>query len=276
MLTACSREPETTRRSAAAITVPGASGEFLQDLRPDGVALTAHVEPAPEDSDADRRITVTLRRDGAEVPWRLAAEPLLDARFIPRHAGILALRADHTLVRLDAPDAQPVVIDRDVDGPLSLDALGRFVAYVRGEVPEVRAYRADLATGAVTEVAPTLAPVWCPALSPDGSEVVLVASVDGAPGLFRVPVGGTPARVTVPAGAALPEGPSAPMVFGDALVFEDARGLRTLSLRDGASRLVPGLHHPVLAEGAILGQRLGDVSRPTALTTLRAAELAPR
>lgn len=276
VLMACSREPAATGRAAAAITVPGAPGEFLQDLRPDGVALTARVEPAPENSDADRRITVTFRRDGVTVPWRLADEAVLDARFVPRHEGILALRADHTLVRLDAPDATPVVIDQHVDGPLSVDALGRFVAYVRGEVPEVRAYRAEIATGAVREVAPSLAPVWCPTLSADGAEVVLVASFEGAPALFRVPVGGAPARVAVPSGAALPSGPAAPVVYGDTLVFEDARGVRALSLRDGASRAIPGLRLPVLADGAILAQRVGDATRATALTTLQARDLEAR
>lgn len=56
---------------------------------------------------------------------------------------------------------------------MSLDAAGRRVVYTRGDPPELQVVRAEVATGEATPLAPSLVPAWCPALSPDGREVIV-------------------------------------------------------------------------------------------------------
>jgi len=250
-LVACTPEAPPARRLVApqplALRAPD---EVVVDVAANGEALVGRPLPVPENSDADRTLTVRwLSRTGAR-PWRLRDTPLIDARYVPRSAALLVLTTDHTLVRLDSPDAVPVTLDREVHGPLSLDATGRRVVYTRGDPPELEVVRAEIATGVSTPLAPGLAPAWCPALSPDGSEVLVVASPEGTPSFYRLREGAPPARWDLPSDTPLPTGPTAPVIFGDAVVYESDGALRTLGL-DGTLRgSLAGVGLPVYVPGA--------------------------
>lgn len=242
-LLGCARTTEAPRASGALAYREAA--EVVLDVAANGEALVGRVLPAEPESDADRALAPTrLTREGRR-PWR---DPeVLELRYIPGTTAVLTLTRAHTLTRRPSPDAPAVELDREVFGPLSLDALGTAVVYTRGDPPELTVMRRDLSSGDVVAVAPSLVPAWCPALSADGSEVVVVASPEGHPALFRVRVGEAPRPWVLPPGAPLPMGPNAPLVFGDALVFEDESGLHALGLDGTSRRSLPGVAHPVLS-----------------------------
>ncbi len=253
-LTACTPDPAPSRRVAppAPLTplAQRAPDEVVVDVRADGDALVGRVLPVPPDSDADRALALRWLSRGGARAWRFDATPALEARFVPGSGAVLVLTTDHALVRLDAPGAAPVTLDRDAYGPLSLDAAGRRVAYTRGDPPALAVVRAEVATGAVTSLAPSLTPSWCPALSPDGEEVLMVASPEGTPAFYRLRDGAPPARWNLPPDTPLPTGPTAPVIFGDAVVYESDGALRTLGL-DGVLRgSLRGVGLPVHVPGA--------------------------
>jgi hypothetical protein len=163
---------------------------------------------------------------------------------------VLVLTTEHHLVRVDGPGSTVVTLDRAVHGPLSLDEAGHRVVYTRGEPPELEVVRAELATGALTVLAPGLSPSWCPALSADGREVLLVASPEGTPAFYRVREGEAPARWVLPSDTPLPTGPTAPVLFGDAVVYESDGALCTLGLNGARRGCLPGLGLPVRPPGA--------------------------
>lgn len=241
-----------------------APGELVLDVAANGDALVGRVREAEPESDADRVLRPAWLTRAGRRPW--AGGDALEARWIPGTAAVLALTTGHALTRREAPDAPAVELDRDAYGPLGLDARGTAVVYTRGEPPMLTVVRLDLRTGVATSLAPALVPAWCPALSPDGSEVVVVASPDGAPALYRVREGEAPRPWVVPPGSPLPTGPGAPVVFGDALVFEDEAGLHALGLDGSRRRSLPGVHLPVLAADGleVLAQRGDALVRVTA------------
>lgn len=259
----CARTTEAPRPGGAlAYREPA---EVVLDVAANGDALVARVLPAEPESDADRALAPTrLTREGRR-PWRDAE--VLEARWIPGTTAVLTLTRAHTLTRRPSPDAPAVELDREVYGPLSLDAHGTAVVYTRGEPPALTVVRRDLRTDESVALAPSLVPAWCPALSADGSEVVVVASPEGRPALFRVRVGEAPRPWVLPPDSPLPMGPNAPLVFGDALVFEDESGLHALGFDGTGRRSLPGVVHPVLsADGlGVLALRGGSLLRLSAV-----------
>ena len=250
-LVACTPEPLPARRVVAPQPLTlRAPEEVVVDVAANGDALVGRPLPLPENSDADRTLTVRWLTRAGSRPWRMRDTPVIEARYVPRSAALLVLTTDHTLVRLDAPEAAPVTLDREVHGPLSLDAAGRRVVYTRGDPPALEVVRAEVATGVTTPLAPGLAPSWCPALSPDGREVLVVASPEGTPSFYRLREGSPSARWNLPSDTPLPTGPTAPVIFGDAVVYESDGALRTLGL-DGALRgSLAGVGLPVYVPGA--------------------------
>lgn len=241
-----------------------APAEVVLDVAANGDALVGSVLPAEPESDADRVLHPTWLTRAGRRP--LPGGDALELRWIPGTTAVLTLTRAHTLTRRASPDAPAVELDREVFGPLSLDARGTAVVYTKGDPPELSLVRLDLRTGVASPLAPGLVPAWCPALSPDGSEVVTVASPEGHPALYRVRAGEAPRPWALPPGSPLPMGPGAPVVFGDALVFEDEAGLHALGLDGAPRRSLPGVRHPVLSgDGlAVLAHRDGALVRLSA------------
>lgn len=269
---ACARETTARPTPAAAALALRAPDEIVLDLSARGEALVARPLPVPEDSDADRTLAVRWLGASGARPWRFANTPVIEARFVPQRGAMLVITTAHELVRVDAPDAAPRTLDTKVYGPLSLDALGRAAVYTRGEVPMLEVVRVDLGTGATRAMAPSLVPAWCPTLANDGREVITVASPEGTPALYRLRDDGAPVRWALPPDTPLPTGPSAPVVFGDALVYESDGALHALGFDGTRRRSLPRVGLPVLVAGApaLLAQ---DAQRRT--LTLTARDLEP-
>ncbi|MEZ4406054.1 MAG: hypothetical protein R3A52_06230 [Polyangiales bacterium] len=180
----CSRERSPSRPAMSPVLAASpaldrrAANEELVDLAADGRALVARELPAPENSDADRVIAARVLPPDAQGEVTALGD-VLDARFIPSTRALLVITRDHHLERRDGTTR--TAIDEHVFGPLSLDAVGRYAVYTRGEVPDLALARVDLTTNRAEAVAPTLVPAWSPAISPDGAEVVVVASIEERP-----------------------------------------------------------------------------------------------
>ncbi len=241
-----------------------APSEVVLDVASNGDALVGRELPSEPESDADRVLRPAWLTRAGRRAWR--GGDVLEARWIPGTTAVLTLTTAHTLTRRETPDAPAVELDREVYGPLSLDSRGTAVAYTRGEPPMLSLVRLDLRSGVASAMAPGLVPAWCPALSPDGSEVVLVASPEGHPALYRVRAGEAPRPWVLSTEGPLPMGPNAPLVFGDALVFEDESGVHSLGLDGSRRRSFEGARHPVLsADGrSVLAHRDGALLRWTA------------
>lgn len=268
-MTGCARTTEAPR-PAEALSYR-APAEVVLDVAANGDALVAAVLPAEPESDADRVLRPGwLTRAGRRSTF---GGDVLEVRWIPGTTAVLTRTTARTLTRSETPDGPAVELDRDVTGPLSLDARGTAAVYTKGEGPESTLVRLDLRTGVAAAMAPGMVPAWSPALSADGSEVVFVASPEGRPALYRVRIGEAPRVWSLPPGSPLPTGPGAPVIFGDALVFEDEAGLHALGLDGSARRSLPGVRLPVLSADrrTLLAHRDGALLRLTArdLETVR-------
>ncbi len=244
ILTSCSFEPIAAHTGAREPLDHRAPDEIVLDLAANNEAIVGRVEPVPEESDADRVLTIRWLTSSGARSWRYAGSQALEARFVPHSTALLVVTAQHTLVRVDRADAEAVVLDRDVLGPLSIDEAGRWVVYTRGEMAAYEVMRAEIGTGTTEQMAPDLVPAWCPAITPDGQTVVVVASSDGRPALFRLRQGQPPQRWVVPPGTPLPTGPTAPVWVDSTLVYESDGALQSLR-PDGTYVTLPGLSLPV-------------------------------
>jgi hypothetical protein len=80
--------------------------------------------------------------------------------------------------------------------------------------------------------------------------VITGASPECTPALWRIRPDAPPTRWELPADTALPTGPSAPVVFGDLLVYESDGALHTLGFDGTRRRALPGVSLPVLTVGS--------------------------
>ncbi|MEI8256275.1 MAG: hypothetical protein WCJ30_11445 [Deltaproteobacteria bacterium] len=245
IVTSCSFEVATAPRVGARESLDHrAPDEVVLDIAANEDAIVGRVEPAPEDSDADRVLTIRWLTGSGARSWRFGGTQALEARFVPRSSAVLVVTVQHTLVRLDRADAEGAVIDHDVLGPLSMDDAGRWVVYTRGEMAAYEVMRAEIATGRTEQMAPDLVPAWCPAITPDGQSVVVVASSGGRPALFRLRQGQPAERWGVPENIPLPTGPAAPLWVDGTFVYESDGALHSLR-PDGTHVYLPGLGLPV-------------------------------
>lgn len=250
-LAAC-RSEQGSDRAAARAAVRGevtgrASDEVVLDVSAGGAAIVGRVAPPLERSDVARVVAARVVGGGPSMP----VAHVLDARF-GASGSLLVLTPDHALTLYEAGRAKG--IDRDVYGPLALSADRRRVAYTRGAAPLLELIVADLVTGAVERAAPGMVPAWCPAWAAD--DVVFVAAHEGQASLYRRRAGQRIEPIALGPGEPFPTGPSAPVVVGATMVFEDESGLHARSLRDGARSDLPGLGLPVVWPGAgVVAQR---------------------
>lgn len=195
--------------------------ELLLDGR-DGASLFGRVAPVLPSSDAERILTLRSDRSG---PLGDALDGLtaLDARFVGSGAAVLG--TDRVL-RFYGADGRAVALDRDAYGPLSV--AGDVVAYVTGAPPDLELARADVHTGAVEQLTRGMAPVWSPALSPDGDEVVFVSGLAGSPRMFHLDATGAMELLTET--GRVPSAPTAPRWRGSTLIFEDEGGIAFFDL----------------------------------------------
>lgn len=158
-----------------------AAADVVLDRRDDGAVLVGRPERALAEADPERVLVLAATdADGRPLDAALAGARVLDARF----AGdaVVTLGADHVLRAHRA--ARVTVLDQGAEAPLSVS--GTRVAYARGEMPSFELGRADVATGIAETLTSAMAPVWSPALSPDGREIVFVSGVTGSPRLYRI------------------------------------------------------------------------------------------
>lgn len=236
MLAACGRDDDM-QRAAETLSITGAAPaimatsaplgmlaeepEQLLERRPDGAALFGTVLAAPIGGDPDRVMTLrTEDAHGRALAAALHGRRVLDARFVD--GAIVLLDADHAL-RLLRDDAD-VALDEHVIGPLSV--AGSSVAYAVGEMPMFELSRVDVRTLEVEVLTHDQGPVWSPALSPDGSEVIFASSASGHPRLMRRGADGT---LSVLATDRFPTSPRAPTWTGHEIRFEDELGWTNLN-----------------------------------------------
>jgi hypothetical protein len=212
------------------------TAEVLLDARDDGATLVGQLAPVLPDTDAPRVVVLGPELGGIEA---------LDARFAD--GGTVVLGTDRVL-RMHTAGGEVIALDDEVYGPLSV--AGSKVAYVRGAPPDLELARADLRTGAVEALTHGMAPVWSPALSNDGTEIVFVSSAEGSPRLHRHAGGEITA---LPPTHRTPSAPTAPRWTGSTLIFEDESGVAVVDLDRGAIvHDVPDAHGlAVLRDGSL-------------------------
>lgn len=171
-----------------------------------------------------------------EVLTRVEEIHFLDSSS-PQQPHLLAISEDHRLLRWRG-EGSVEVLDEEAYGPISISPSGRYQAYVRGADPLFEVVLRDEKTGASSVASGELRGCWSPAVN-DAGDVVFMASASGHAELYQVRAkerGRAPVRRTnLEQGATLPmpTGPSAPLLRGDLLFFEDEQGLHRLSLGRG-------------------------------------------
>ena len=135
-LLGCQRDPEDSLRS---VESSRAANEFLLDLRDDGARLFASAEPAPPDSDAPRTLRARWLEplDSTRDAWTFHGIPVHDARLVPGSEAAVVITSARELVFLDSRRSMPAHLDSNVYAPLSISRDGHFLAYARGEIPEL-------------------------------------------------------------------------------------------------------------------------------------------
>lgn len=190
--------------------------------------LSGALNAAPERGDGFRSVTL----NEAPEEFELIGTRAFDARRLQR--GVVTLGVDHVL-RLHT-EGGVRVLDTDVIPPLSVAA--DRVAYARGFPPDIGLTVYDLKTDRRISLLPDLMPVWSPALSEDGREVIFAASPNGRPELLRLGPDGQ-VREIASAGRT-PSSPFAPVWRGRHLVFEDEFGRARLDLETGELEALGG------------------------------------
>lgn len=264
-LTACADDPDSTLRALDAARAPG---EVLQDLRDDGARLYATEQPVPPFSDAPRAlISRWIDAKGRKVPsWAFENVPVFDVRMVPGSEAVVVITSRRELVVLASHRDSPTHIDTQAHAPLSLSRDGRFVAFSRGEIPDLEIVCYDLERRERVAGTQNMAPAWSPVLSEDGSRLLFVSGSTGYPELWELRDDRTVVQRTdrmrdpVP----FPTGPTAPIWDRGGIVFEDPDGVHSLSLDPPKLlRSVPG-SLPVLmsrSRGFVVQDREGRAPR---------------
>ena len=219
LLAACDVSPEGNERR-------------VQPLSPDSVVLDDGLvgvrDAAPQRGDGFLSVTLNEAPDELE----LLGARVFDARRVPH--GVVTVGIDHVL-RLHAENGVRE-LDTDVIPPISV-AAGR-IAYAKGFPPDLRLTVYDLESSDGATLLPELMPVWSPALSADGREVIFAASPNGRPELLRLGRDGQVGEVA--SAGRTPSSPIAPVWSGRTYEFEDEHGRARLDLETGELEALGG------------------------------------
>lgn len=175
-----------------------------------GGVVRARLTPAPPNADPDRVLALIDPLEDL-TPGEL----ITDAQRVD--GGWAVVRRNHELWFHEAGRGRR--LDTDVMMPISVR--GTQVAYARGHAPTLEVVRVDVRRGGAEVLTEGYAPVWNPAVGPDGS-VVFVSGHDGGPGLYRVRSGDTPEHLADEGD--FPSSIEAPSFDGRTLRFRDESG----------------------------------------------------
>lgn len=154
-----------------------------------------------------------------------------DVRFFPGEQTVLLVTEDHRL--LQWRDKSLSTLDEGAYGPISVSPSGRYITYLKGLEPNFEVVLYDrqnqktLATPSGDQIG-----CWAPAVGDDG-QVVFMSSTTGYGELYLAKLGEPPALLTQREKGqqlATPTGPSAPLLKGQTLFFEDDQGLHRIEL----------------------------------------------
>ena len=206
--------------------------ELLLEERTDGARLYGVVQPMLMDTDDEAVWVIRTELNGQPVEAALEHARVRDATFLAH--GMVIIGEDHVL--RSCIDGEMRELDAEALGPLSVggDAPGAVVAYVRGSMPFYELARAEIEQGVGGAITTDMAPVWSPAVSPDGRQIIFVSGITGEPRLYRIVEGGSPELL--PPTDSFPSSLGAPHFDGTTLTYEDETGGRhTLAI--GAPRI---------------------------------------
>jgi hypothetical protein len=256
---------------ALALIAPAVGAAQSLVLDADGArTLVATPRPAPPGTDLPLRLSVELRRARMRVPSALDAEMWRFARLLPgeRFLGVTPSGELWLSGLADGPDTPAVFVDEGVTGAVSSSPDGRHLVYCRGDGPDAEVFRAD--DGRVRPVTTHMAPVWSPAISPDGRSVVFVSAASGVPALYRVDADGSPRQLTnvgvrarpgvVPALAPYPDALTPPLLGREVIVFESRGAVHVLAADGRPLRVFSQAASPFWVDGGV-DRRIG-VFRP--------------
>lgn len=233
-----------------------------------GRTLVATPQPAPPGTDLPLRLQVELRRAGTRADSALDGEFWRFARLLPgdRFLGVTPSGELWLSGLANAPDAPAVFIDEGVTGAVATSPDGRHLVYCRGDGPDAEVFRAD--DGRVRAVTTGMAPVWSPAISPDGRSVVFVSAASGVPALYRVDADTPPRQLTnvgvralpgvVPRLSPYPDALTPPLLGPAHIVFESRGAVHVLDADGRPLRVLSRAASPFWLE---FGRRIG-VFRP--------------
>lgn len=230
--------------SADTIKAAAKPQEQLIAVRPDGGLIFGIIAAPQAETDEHRHFTARYHApaaQGAQAEHEAAKlqqgldklGPITALHSLPDRQTLLIITEDHKLLALEG-DAL-TQLDAQVQGPLSVSPSGRYLAYSRGEEPTFEVARYDMAQRQAQTVSAELLGCWSAAVNDEG-QVVFMSAASGYTELYATPPkGGAPVKLTsLEQGQQLPTptGPSAPLLIGQRLYFEDAQGLHMLDLKD--------------------------------------------
>jgi len=231
------------------------------DLRVYGLAL-----PAPPRATVRalyHAVLVDSTGDGRPLP---VDGPVQDVRLHASNRTLVAvLDAGGRLILWDAQTAQTVTLAESVFPGFSFSPDGRTLAYTAGVMPEMDLYVVDLQTREKLQLTDEDGPVWGPAFSPDGREVLFVTSLGGYPSLAMIPAGGGATRrltnTDLPVDGSIvhssrlapfPDGRRPALWTSDGVFFENATGVHQIAMTGKTAAHWPGARFLVLKQGRIV------------------------
>ncbi|MCL2823900.1 MAG: hypothetical protein FWD57_07915 [Polyangiaceae bacterium] len=261
-LPGCEPNEDSMLRSINASRAPG---EIVLDLRDDGSRLLATVQPVAPFSDEPRSMIVRWfegRTDGRNLspqPWAFDNTRVFDAQLVPGSKATVVITSERNIFLLQDRLTIPLKLDSQAYAPVSISRNGRYIAYARGEMPDLEIVRFDIHNLARVDVTENMAPTWNPVLSEDGSRLIFVSGSTGFPELWELRDDENqsgPRQITnretnpIP----FPTGPSTPIWNKGFIAFEDTEGVHVLSIEPPQLlRSMPGTL-PIVINNSLLIQ----------------------